>query len=726
MNPRRLSGLLSCSVLLSAGAVGQIEWREHSLSTQRQIEMTFDGARGRLVALRGDKILEWDGSAWQTRPTATRPASRLNHGFVFDDVRRRVLLFGGIAGNVQFGDTWEYDGADWTQRVTPTAPAARSSAVMAWDPVRSRAVLFGGLIYGGALHSDTWEWDGNAWTRALVSGPIGRNDAAMAWHPGSQRMVLFGGADGMVPRSDTWTWDGTSWTQMQPATVPVRRAGHRMTTDFARGCVVMCGGPDPYPWEWWGGDWQRGPQGPSQRTGFGLAWDGTTGQVAMYGGTTTAMTTSSVTTMGDTWTYDGTQWLQLGNGGPQPRAGAGIDYDPVRDRLVFVGGGDAWTTPTHTWEWDGAVWREIIPPVEPPYFQLTRVCHDRARGRTVLFGGMLSLFGQNAVWEWDGSNWTNPQPPVSPPGRFDHAMAFDRVRAHVLVFGGRNLNVGYGDTWAWNGSIWTPLATAGPSARSGHAMAYDVARDRMLLFGGLTSGQGGTMVADTWEWNGSVWQQRLPAHAPSARLYHAMVHDAARGRIVLAGGARSSAAQADSWEWDGSDWSRAGDVGGALAPLVAWHDRLGRVVALNLVSAGTMLVSNDLWIGSPSVAGIATSGTACGGARLPQLSPFGDPVLGRTVFRLDVVRLAAQAPFVLAVAMDATTMPIGGNCRMLQNGLVSVLAVANVDGFAVVPAPVPANPVLIGLEAVFQVGALDPTAPLGFGLTAVVTARVGD
>lgn len=723
MNHRQLSCLLSCSALLSTGAVGQIEWREYALSTQRQIEMTFDAARGRLVALRGDKVLEWDGFAWQTRPTATRPPSRLNHGFVFDDVRRRVLMFGGIAGNVQFSDTWEYDGADWTQRVTPTAPAARSSHVMAWDPVRAKAVLYGGLLYGGFLFGDTWEWDGNAWTNIPVTGPVGRNDAAMAWHPGSQRMVLFGGADGMLPRSDTWTWDGVAWTQMNPATVPVRRAGHRMATDVARGCVVMCGGPDPYPWEWWGTDWQRGPQGPSQRTGFGLAWDGTTGQIALYGGTSTAMTTSAVTTMGDTWTYDGAQWLQLGSGGPQPRAGGGLGYDPARDRLVFVGGGDAWTTPTHVWEWDGVVWREIVPAVEPPYFQLARVCQDRARGRTVLFGGMLSLFGQNAVWEWDGTAWSNPQPPVSPPGRFDHAMAFDQVRAQILVFGGRNLNQIYNDTWAWNGSLWTQFAAAGPSGRTGHAMAYDVVRDRTVLFGGIS---GAAATGDTWEWNGATWQQRSPQHSPSPRLYHAMTFDVGRGLTVLAGGARSPTPFQDSWEWNGVDWSPAGNLRDTFAPALVWHDRLGRIVGMNVVNAGSMLVSNDLWVGSPSIAGVATSGTACGGVRVPRLLPFGDPVLGRTAFRLDAVRLPAQAPFVLAVAMDATTMAIGGTCRMLQNGLVSVLGVANVDGFAVVSAPVPANPVLIGLDAVFQVGVLDATASLGFGLTSVVTARVGD
>lgn len=65
-------------------------------------------------------------------------------------------------------------------------------------------------------------------------------------------------------------------------------------------------------------------------------------------------------------------------------------------------------------------------------------------------------------------------------------------------------------------------------------MAYDAARGLTVLFGGWT---GGTNNAQTWEWDGTAWTQRVVS-GPSGRVSHAMAYDAARGVTVLFGEAR--------------------------------------------------------------------------------------------------------------------------------------------------------------------------------------------
>src|SRR5262249_51230332 len=89
--------------------------------------------------------------------------------------------------------------------------------------------------------------------------------------------------------------------------------------------------------------------------------------------------------------------------------------------------------------------------------------------------------------------------------------------------------------------------------RSSHALAFDMFRGRTVLFGGLT---GATRLADTWEYDGTIWIRRAPANTPPARSYHALAFDLARGRTVLFGGANSTIALADTWEWDGANWTQ--------------------------------------------------------------------------------------------------------------------------------------------------------------------------
>ena len=147
---------------------------------------------------------------------------------VYDRVRDRVVLYGGVNPNVNsvpLGDTWEYDGTDWTQVATSgVVPLARANHSLVYDGNRQRIVLFGGCSTltasfhqcSGSVLADTWEFYDNVWHRmAPQTVPQPRYHHMLGYDALNQKVVLFGGMQqnpGPI-LGDTWVWDGTNWSQ---------------------------------------------------------------------------------------------------------------------------------------------------------------------------------------------------------------------------------------------------------------------------------------------------------------------------------------------------------------------------------------------------------------------------------------------------------------------------------------------------------------------------------
>jgi hypothetical protein len=71
-----------------------------------------------------------------------------------------VVVFGGGVGGVDQDQTWTWTGTDWTQLSTPKFPPARESMGMAYDATSGQLLVFGGLA-GNMLFHDTWKLIGN-------------------------------------------------------------------------------------------------------------------------------------------------------------------------------------------------------------------------------------------------------------------------------------------------------------------------------------------------------------------------------------------------------------------------------------------------------------------------------------------------------------------------------------------------------------------------------------
>ncbi len=212
---------------------------------------------------------------------------------------------------------------------------------------------------------------------------------------------------------------------------------------------------------------------------------------------------------------------------------------------------------------------------------------------------LLSVFGAGvaaacACLASAGSlEWVNREPGP----RMYASMAYDSSRHTALMFGGQLRVTGtlLADTWVWNGTIWVKRNVPGPSARTGAAMAYDSVRGVTVLFGGTTASG---VTNETWEWNGVKWTLRT-ASGPVPRTFGSMCFDSSRNVTVLYGGNNPSYC-GDTWEWNGTTWTLRANSGPS--------PRTNSTMVFDSVRGKSMLMGGK--IGNPGVGPPLVTGEA--------------------------------------------------------------------------------------------------------------------
>lgn len=140
------------------------------------------------------------------------------------------------------------------------------------------------------------------------------------------------------------------------------------------------------------------------------------------------------TVFGDTWEYDGTNWVEVAGAGPNPLVALAVAYDVARRRVTFFGGGTWNPYSDETWTFDGTTWTELMPSVKPSPRQSARLVYDPTRSILLLFGGHDGT-ERGDMWEWDGTNWSELSV-TGPPPRCCYAYALDLARSAAVLFGG--------------------------------------------------------------------------------------------------------------------------------------------------------------------------------------------------------------------------------------------------------------------------------------------------
>jgi hypothetical protein len=331
-----------------------------------------------------------------------------------------------------------------------------------------------------ALHNDAQPADG------CVAGGSKGTGAGLGSPSTVNAILLFGGA-GQDILGDTWKWDGQRWTELHPAHSPPARMSASMGTLGNR--VVLFGGDDRIThvgddytyllgdtWTWDGTDWTREcpAHSPAPRR-YGLMKN-TNGTLHLFGGTG-LLATNRIDKPGDAiswdyqdvWTWNGKDWEEQFT--PRLPTIYGAPAEALGSQVLLVDSTpDEGDLSADTWVWDGVVWSKRTPALAPPARGGASV--SRLGDKVVLFGGYdwdrLTDGLRNDTWTWDGTSWAEQHPARSPSPRAGAMMA--TLGDRVILFGGSGPDTNLGDTWAWDGTNWTQVATSGPSPRSATVM----------------------------------------------------------------------------------------------------------------------------------------------------------------------------------------------------------------------------------------------------------------
>ena len=140
----------------------------------------YDPALRRVVLVGGpsepraaqrDHVWSWSGARWESL-TAAGPSGRGNGAVAYDALRGVAVVNGGAqhpGDGPHFeivGDTWSGTPAGW-QRLAGADLAPRDHHAMVYDEGRKAVILFGGIAgdRSAPWPSDTWQLEPAGWTR---------------------------------------------------------------------------------------------------------------------------------------------------------------------------------------------------------------------------------------------------------------------------------------------------------------------------------------------------------------------------------------------------------------------------------------------------------------------------------------------------------------------------------------------------------------------------------
>ena len=541
------------------------------------------------------------------------PSPRRASQLVVDELRQRVLLFGGTSGPYS-DELWAFDlvASTW-QRITAPGPISRGGHSMVVDPAGEVVWLFGGTRPGADL-SDLWRLDlaTDTWVEIDPSCaavcPSPRSGASLVADPVRQRLVLYGGWESATNtyRREAWVLDdlgGTpTWSLVDPASeAPQARFFHIAGYDPARNRMVVFGG---------------GANGRAYKDAFALtlptsrrpaAWhtlsptttltardqaaavidDGVLTVFGGFGAGSLPGTVGAGTHLADTWQRQlirRSPWHLAtpanSNHVPITREGAAFALDQRDHRLLLFGGLTGDTTLADVWVADlqrpgRPRWQQLCSPAScgggPSSRWGAHAVYDDTADRLVVFGGLAAGgVATNDVWALDltgDPTWVELAPDgPRPPGRWSAAYGFDPVRRRMVVFGGQTgpdaSSTSLQDTWALSldDPRWTELATTGrrPIGRrspAGAIRSHDGQAELVIAMGYTPAS--GQHHDDVWSLDlgddTASWDE-LDAGGdptdPTGRRSATGAYDAIGDRFVMAFGRAAGSFTDELWSFD--------------------------------------------------------------------------------------------------------------------------------------------------------------------------------
>jgi hypothetical protein len=280
----------------------------------------------------------------------------------------------------------------------------------------------------------------------------------MAFEPGTNRLVMYGGLASTPSQalSDTWTFT-TSWTQLSPVGGAPPRWGHQMVTNTTNNRLITFGGRSPTitglsndTYEWFQNSWHATPtpNAPSPRFLYGMAYDSARDVVVLFGGRDVFGANNQ------TWEYNGITWQQkVTVNSPPAREEMGMVYDAGAGRTIVFGGCNEGTATIFgdTWSYDGNDWVQLAPNTPPTARFRGIMEYDSQRGRSVYFGGFDGTQQLTETYEFAGGQWNMvPTGNTIPTSTTEMTAGYDPVRRKLTMFAGFGTTFN-NDTWQYTG-----------------------------------------------------------------------------------------------------------------------------------------------------------------------------------------------------------------------------------------------------------------------------------
>lgn len=570
----------------TAHAYTQGTWLNVGLPTDRDgHSAVYDAARDRMILFGGMAgtrrndvwVLPTSGAAswYQMWVEGTPPSPRDGHTTVFDTLNDRIIVFGGF-DTADVNDVWELlpGGVHRWDQILPAGapPAPRSGHAAVYDPVRQRMIVIGG-VQGGAYLGDVWVLSlagPPVWNLLAVQGsaPHPRAYHSAIYDPHGDRVLVFGGHDAVTGATrDVWVLSlaGTpTWSLMAPSgPPPPARLQHGAIHDPTRQRMLVFGGQrgDSFDDVWeltlgatptWSILFPLGSAYPP-RHAHSMVYDSAHDRAIVFGGTVqedVEFKTNEVLSL----TLDPLTWTRpINEARPFPREGHSAVIDLPRDRMIVFGGTTSFGAPFNdAWALDleqEQGWTLLAPAGTPPAGRFDHAAiYDPVGQRMIVFGGRNAggtAFGGVSQLALSGSPaWSTLAVSGTPPApRSGHTAVYDETRHRMIVFGGTSGGTVFGDVWALSlgaSPAWTLLSPSGapPGPRHMHLGVYDAPRDRMVVVRG--AGSGGASFDDAWElaFAGSAAWNPLAATGspPLARQRQSAIYDSDLERMIVFGG----------------------------------------------------------------------------------------------------------------------------------------------------------------------------------------------
>jgi len=372
------------------------------------------------------------------------------------------------------------DGA-WTGPLAGAAPPRRYGQSAIYDPVRDRMVVFGGIGESGSLN-DVWTLSmggSPTWTDITPAGhgPTSRSSHTAIYDPVRDRMLVFGGWD-KGPTNDVWALSlsgNPSWQRLNPGQGPEARYEHTAIYDPVRDRMVVLGGSvgSYYEEDVWALNlagsptWQALPEAPTSHWLHTAIYDPVRDRMLVFGGYSDGADSALAFESDQTWEMSfaaGGVWMQLTpppDAIPDHRGGHVAIYDPIGDQMLVFGGtrhydfswlNDVWALSLGA----NPAWRHLAPAgtAPAPRFGSTAILHD---DRMLVFAGEYTGSVRNDVWTLSLAQPVSTPRELGLPRRFELAspqptpsrgetiLAFDlpepaRVVLDVFDAQGRRVN----------------------------------------------------------------------------------------------------------------------------------------------------------------------------------------------------------------------------------------------------------------------------------------------